>query len=40
MTDCSEDTDDRKRALYAPTKDQENNEEVLNFIKKRVVFDS
>jgi hypothetical protein len=38
MTDCSEDTIDRKRALYAPTKDQENNEEVLNFIKKRVIF--
>ena len=28
-------TDSRKKALFAPTKQQENNKEVLNLIKKR-----
>lgn len=31
----TEDTNSRKRALFAPTEEQKTNEEVLNFIKKR-----
>ena len=40
MTDLSEDTNQRKRALYAPTKEQENDSEVLDFIKERVTWTS
>jgi len=36
MTDPEEYMWDRKRALYAPTKEQEENQEVLNFIEQRV----
>jgi len=36
MTDPLNNTDPRNRALYAPTKEQENNEEILNLIKQRV----
>ena len=36
MTDPINNTDPRNRALYAPTKEQENNEEILNLIKQRV----
>lgn len=35
LTDPPENVDNRKRALYAPYKDQENNTEVLEFIKQR-----
>ena len=40
MTDLPEDTNQRKRALYAPTKEQENDSEVLDFIKERVTWKS
>ena len=40
MTDLPEDIDQRKRALYAPTKEQENDSEVLDFIKERVTWTS
>ena len=40
MTDIPEDANQRKRALYAPTKEQENNSEVLEFIKERVTWTS
>jgi hypothetical protein len=36
LTDPPEGTDPRPRALYAPTKEQENDLEILNFINKRV----
>jgi Rps23 Pro-64 3,4-dihydroxylase Tpa1-like proline 4-hydroxylase len=36
LTDSSEDVDSRPRALYAPTKEQENNPEILNFIEERM----
>lgn len=35
LTDPPQNVDNRKRALYAPYKDQENNKEVLEFIKLR-----
>ena len=35
LTDPPENVDTRKRALYAPYKDQENNSEILDLIKKR-----
>jgi len=38
MTDSSSEVEERKRALYAPTKDQENNQEVLDFIQERVTL--
>ena len=40
MTDIPEDANQRKRALYAPTKEQENDSEVLDFIKERVTWKS
>ena len=40
MTDLPEDTNHRKRALYAPTKEQANDSEVLDFIKERVTWTS
>ena len=40
MTDLPEDIDQRKRALYAPTKEQENDSDVLDFIKERVTWKS
>ena len=40
MTDIPENTNQRKRALYAPTKEQENDSEVLDFIKERVTWKS
>jgi len=36
MTDPPENVDQRKRALYAPTEDQEDNQEILEFIQERV----
>jgi hypothetical protein len=36
LTDIDEETDDRKRALYHPTKEQEGDMEILNLIKDRV----
>ncbi len=36
MTDPPEHVDPRKRALYAPTEDQKNNQEILKFIQTRV----
>jgi hypothetical protein len=36
LTDVDDLTDDRKRALYHPTKEQESDIEVLNLIKNRV----
>ena len=36
LTTASPGTPNRQRALYAPTKEQENDKEVLNLIKKRV----
>ena len=36
LTDPTEGTDPRPRALFAPTKDQENNPEILNLIESRV----
>ena len=36
LTDPTEKTDPRPRALFAPTKDQENNPEILNLIEERV----
>ena len=38
MTDIPEDANPRSRALYAPTKEQENDLEVLDFIKERVTW--
>lgn len=38
MTDPPENVDQRKRALYAPTKDQENNQEILNLIQDRIIW--
>ena len=35
MTDPPENVDQRKRALYAPTQEQENNLEILDLIAKR-----
>ena len=35
LTDPPEEVELRKRALYAPTKDQENNPEILELIKRR-----
>ena len=40
MTDPPEDVEPRKRALYAPTEDQENNQEVLDLIQQRVLWKS
>ncbi len=40
MTDIPEDANQRKRALYAPTKEQENDSDVLDFIKERVTWKS
>ena len=40
MTDIPENANQRKRALYAPTKEQENDSEVLDFIKERVTWKS
>lgn len=37
LTDPPEDVDSRKRALYYPTKEQENNLYILNFIKLRCI---
>ena len=37
LTDPPEEVELRKRALYAPTKDQENNPEILELIKRRSV---
>lgn len=39
LTDPPEGTDSRPRALYAPTKNQESNLEILNFIQQRQVYD-
>ena len=39
MTDPDEYMWDRKRALYAPTKEQEDNQQVLDFIEQRVTLD-
>lgn len=36
MTDALGEVDQRKRALYAPTEEQLNDQQVLDFIKKRV----
>lgn len=36
LTDVDDETEDRKRALYYPTKEQESDIEVLNLIKDRV----
>ncbi len=36
LTDPQQGTDPRPRALYAPTKEQENNPEILNLIEERV----
>jgi Rps23 Pro-64 3,4-dihydroxylase Tpa1-like proline 4-hydroxylase len=36
LTDPPEDVDTRSRALYAPTKEQEENPEILKFIEERV----
>jgi len=36
LTDPPQGTDPRPRALYAPTKEQENNPEILNLIEERV----
>lgn len=36
LTDPPEDIDPRPRALYAPTKEQENNPEILSLIEERV----
>lgn len=36
LIDPPQGTDPRPRALYAPTKEQENNPEILNLIEKRV----
>ena len=38
MTDPPKDVDQRKRALYAPTEEQSNDREVLDFIQKRVTL--
>jgi Rps23 Pro-64 3,4-dihydroxylase Tpa1-like proline 4-hydroxylase len=35
LCDPQDDVDDRSKALFAPTKDQENNAEILDLIKKR-----
>jgi hypothetical protein len=36
LTDSPEGTDPRPRALYAPSKEQENNQEILKLIEERV----
>lgn len=38
LTDPPEDVDPRLRALYAPTKEQENNPEILSLIEERVTL--
>jgi Rps23 Pro-64 3,4-dihydroxylase Tpa1-like proline 4-hydroxylase len=38
LTEPPEGTDPRPRALYAPTKEQENNPEILNLITKRATL--
>ena len=38
LTDPPEGTDPRPRALYAPTKEQENNPEILKLIRKRATL--
>ncbi len=38
MTDPPEDVEPRNRALYAPTKDQENNKEILDLIQQRIIW--
>lgn len=38
LTDPSEGTDTRKRALYAPTKEQENDTQILNLIQERIIW--
>ena len=38
MTDPPNNTDPRNRALYAPTKDQQNNKEVLDLIQQRIIW--
>lgn len=40
MTDPPNNTDPRNRALYAPTKDQQNNREVLDLIQQRIIWRS
>jgi len=40
MTDPPNNTDPRNRALYAPTKDQQNNKEVLDLIQQRIIWRS
>ena len=38
LTDPPENVDTRLRALYAPTKEQEDNEEILRLIQERVIW--
>ena len=38
MTDPPENVDQRKRALYAPTREQENNKEILDLIQQRIIW--
>ena len=38
MTDPEENVDPRNRALYAPTEDQENNQEILDLIQRRIKY--
>lgn len=38
LTDPPEGTDTRKRALYAPTKEQENDSQILNLIQERIIW--
>ena len=38
LTDPPEKVDKRQRALYAPSKDQENDPQILNFIKERATL--
>ena len=39
LTDVNSDTEERYRAFFAPTKQQENDESVLNLIKKRQLME-
>ena len=38
MTDPPDQVDPRQRALYAPTEEQINDKEVLDFIQQRVLW--
>ena len=38
LTEPPEGTDPRPRALYAPSKEQENNQEILKLIEERVNY--